>query len=417
MAPTPARSRALTVVLSALLLSLAACATATDESPPAAAGGGAGDNLADRCVDDYEQGVDYFPDKVEFEYADGVSVRYEDHYKVVEVARPDDPDADPLRYVLSQCGTPEPDVTGELAEAQVIEVPATDVASLTTTNLPHFDVLGRVDDLAAVASPSLVSTPAVRRAVAAGAVESAGSGTEPDLESLIALSPDLLLLDGFGDTVLDDVERLVDAGVPTAVNADFNETTLLGRAEWLKYTALFLNAEQEAAEAFADIEGDYREVAAAAADAEEQPSVLFNLPYQGTWYVPGGDSYLAAAVDDAGGEYVFGDDTSTGSLELDVESVLAEAADADVWLQAGSVHGSLDDLLAQDERFAEFEAFQDGRVWASDERTTPGGGNAVYETAYTRADLFLADLVEILHPELSDHELVFFGQVPDEPSS
>jgi iron complex transport system substrate-binding protein len=346
-----------------------------------------------------------------------VSVRYEDNHKVVQVTRPDDADAEPLRYVLSQCGTPEPDLDGELAEAQIIEVPATDVVSLTTTNLPHFDALDRVDDLAAVASPSLVSTPAVRKAVAAGAVESAGSGTQPDLESLIALSPDLLLLDGFGETVLDDVERFVDAGVPAAVNADFNETTLLGRAEWLKYTALFLNAEQEAAEAFADIEGAYRQVAAAAAGAGEQPSVLFNLPYQGTWYVPGGDSYLAAAVDDAGGEYVFDDDASTASLELDVETVLAEAAGADAWLQAGSVHGSLDDLLAQDERFAEFEAFQDGQVWASDELTTPGGGNAVYETAYTRADLFLADLVEILHPELSDHELVFFGQVPDEPSS
>ncbi|MBW3601308.1 MAG: ABC transporter substrate-binding protein [Actinobacteria bacterium] len=414
MAPIPARRRALPLVLCVLLLSLAACATATDGS---ARGGGSGDNLVDRCVDAFEQGVDYFPDKVEFEYADGVSVRYEDHYKVVEVDRPDDPDAEPLRYVLSQCGTPTPDPGGELARAQVIRVPATGVASLTTANLPHFAELDRVEDLAAVASPSFVSTPAVRRAVAAGAVESAGSGTEPDLESLIALEPDLLLLDAFGETVMDDVERLIQGGVPTAVNADFDETTLLGRAEWLKYTALFLNAEQEAAEAFAGIEDDYRRVAAAAAEADERPSVLFNLPYQGTWYVPGGDSYLAAAVHDAGGVYVFGDDTSNGSLELDVETVLAEAAGADVWLQAGSVHGSLDDLLAHDERFAEFEAFQDAQVWASDKRTTRGGGNAVYETAYTRADLFLADLVEILHPRVSDHELVFFGRVGSEPSS
>ncbi|MDP8977492.1 MAG: ABC transporter substrate-binding protein [Actinomycetota bacterium] len=415
MAPLLARTPALPVILSALLLLLAACATATDEAREA--GGDSGDNLVDRCVDDYEPGVDYFPDKVEFEYADGVSVRYEGHYKVVEVDRPDDPDAEPLRYVLSQCGTPEPDPGGELAEAQVIEVPATEVVSLTTTNLPHFALLDRVDDLAAVASPEFVSTPAVRRAVAAGDVESAGSGSEPDLESLFALEPDLLVLDAFGETVMQDVKRLVDGGVPTAVNADFDETTLLGRAEWLKYTALFLNAEREAAEAFSRIEDDYRRVAATAAEADERPSVLFNLPYQGTWYMPGGDSYLSAAVYDAGGEYVFGDDTSTGSLELDVETVLAEAADADVWLQAGSVHGSLDDLLAQDERFAEFEAFQDRQVWASDKRTTPGGGNAVYETAYTRADLFLADLVEILHPESSDHELVFFGRVGGGPSS
>ncbi|MDQ3709671.1 MAG: hypothetical protein M3387_10295, partial [Actinomycetota bacterium] len=73
----------------------------------------------------------------------------------------------------------------------------------------------------------------------------------------------------------------------------------------------------------------------------------------------------------------------------------------------------LDDLLAVDERFDEFAAFRQGQVWAYDRRVTETGGNAVFELAYTRADLFLADLVEILHPDaLSDHELVFFGKVP-----
>jgi hypothetical protein len=36
----------------------------------------------------------------------------------------------------------------------------------------------------------------------------------------------------------------------------------------------------------------------------------------------------------------------------------------------------------------------------------------VFEVAYTRADLFLADLAAILHPdEMGDHDLVFFGRV------
>jgi iron complex transport system substrate-binding protein len=115
---------------------------------------------------------------------------------------------------------------------------------------------------------------------------------------------------------------------------------------------------------------------------------------------------------------VFGDDDSTGALELDIETVLDRAAGADSWLQAGSVHGSLSDLLAQDPRFAEFDAFADGQVWAYDKSTTPEGGNAVFELAYTRADLYLSDLVKILHPDLlGDHELVFFGRVPPAPDA
>jgi iron complex transport system substrate-binding protein len=436
----PARARAL------LLLSVAVLAACADSPPASNAGGqpapdttgpdpteavtsptfaatptGAAAptaNLADGCVESFDPAADYFPEQLTFEHAVGVSVTYESNYKVVEVVPPAAPDTEPLRYVLVQCGTPAPEASGELAAAQVIEVPVADVATLTTTNLPHFDVIDRVDALAAVANPEFVSTPSVREGLDSGTIESAGSGPEPDLELLIALAPDLLLLDAFGDAVLDDVGRFVEGGVPTAVNADFNETTLLGRAEWLKYTALFLNAEAAATAAFDEIAGDYTAVAEQAAGAEERPTVLVNTPFEGTWYVPGGGSYLATAIAEAGGEYVFGDDDSTGALELDIETVLDRAAGADSWLQAGSVHGSLSDLLAQDPRFAEFEAFADGQVWAYDKSTTPEGGNAVFELAYTRADLYLSDLVKILHPDLlGDHELVFFGRVPPAPDA
>jgi len=371
-------------------------------------------NLVDGCVTEAAEGVDYFPDKVEFSQAAGVDVRYTDTYKVVEVRVPGGAQARPVRYVLLQCGAPRPSLEGDLADARVIEVPAQQVISLTTTNLPHFDELGAVDQLVGVGTASFVTTPAVRRRVESGGIDDyAGAEGQPQTEKIIGAGPDLLILDAFGETVTETVERFEAADIPTAVNADFDEQTLLGRAEWLKFTALFLNREAEANTSFDRIAARYREVAEAGQAAGERPTVLFNTPFEGTWFTPGGDSFQASAVADAGGDYVFGDDDSSGSLELDIETVLDEAADADVWLQAGSVNGSLDDLLAVDERFDEFAAFRQGQVWAYDRRVTDSGGNAVFELAYTRADLFLADLVEILHPgALSDHELVFFGKVP-----
>ena len=52
-------------------------------------------------------------------------------------------------------------------------------------------------------------------------------------------------------------------------------------------------------------------------------------------------------------------------------------------------------------------------MWAYDKAMAPGGGNAFFETGYSRADLVLSDLVKIFHPEvLPDHELQYFGQVP-----
>ena len=410
-------------------LLLAACASSSDRSSPSAASeqttaseqATAGEqdaapdgNLVDGCVSEPAEGVDYFPDKVEFSQAAGVKVRYADTYKVVEMRAPGGAQAEPVRYVLLQCGAAPPSLEGDLADARVIEVPTRQVISLTTTNLPHFDELDAVDQLMGVGTASFVTTPAVRRRVKFGGIDDyATAEGQPQIERIIGAAADLLILDAFGETVAETVDRLEAAEVPTVVNADFDEQTLLGRAEWLKFTALFLNREAEANTSFDRIAARYSEVAEAGQAAGERPTVLFNTPFEGTWFTPGGDSFQASAVADAGGSYVFGGDDSSGSLELDIETVLDEGGDADVWLQAGSVNGTLDDLLAVDERFDEFAAFRQGQVWAYDRRTTASGGNAVFELAYTRADLFLADLVEILHPgALSDHELVFFGKVP-----
>jgi iron complex transport system substrate-binding protein len=209
-------------------------------------------DLATGCVDDFEEGVDYFPDKVTFDEATGVSVTYHEHYKVAEVAPPH-VDGAVVRYVLVQCGTPEPEVDSDGA-VYVVEVPAREVITLTTKNLPHFAELGAADRLAGVGTGAYVTTEEVRARIDAGELEDyAYAAGQPDIERIAAADADLLIIDGFGDTVLDDVDRLARTGVPTAINADFDEHTLLGRAEWVKFTALFLNAE---AQATASFEGD-----------------------------------------------------------------------------------------------------------------------------------------------------------------
>jgi iron complex transport system substrate-binding protein len=411
MAAAPLRALAL-----ALLLLATACAGAPDGGDDAAddaaqtdAGTTAAveENLTDGCVESPEEGADYFPDKVGFDEAEGVRVQYEGTYKLLEV---DVPGAEePILYTLVQCGTTDPEVDGAIS----VEVPVRSVVTLTTTNLPHFDLLGAVDRLDGVGTGAFVSTPAVLERVEAGDLpDFADASGRADLEQVVGADPDVLVVDAFGDAVLDDVARFTDAGVTTLVNADFAEQTLLGRAEWLKVTALLLNAEAAANDAFDEITASYEATAEAAAGVDERPRVFVNAPFEGTWFTPGGASFLASAIADAGGEYVFADDDSTGSLSLDIETVLDRAGDADVWLQAGSVDGTIDDLLAQDPRFAEFDAVADGEVWANDAMTTEQGGNAVFELAYTRADLFLADLFAILHPdEGGDHDLVFFGRV------
>jgi len=428
MVPCSSRAALLLAVLGVVLL-LSACTdadeadTADDPDDPAADpdddpdpdddGPDLDANLTDECVEDAEPGDDLFPEQASFEHATTVDLSYEGTYKVLEVTPPGAEEATPL--VLLQCGAPEPELEGELADAPIVEVPVERAVTATTTNLPHFDLLDAVDALAGIGRADFVTTDAVREAAEAGdLVEVAGPDDEPELETVVDAEPDVLVVDGFGPEILDDAERFRDAGVPVALNADFAEQDLLGRAEWIKVTGALLNAEAAATEAFDDIAAEVESLRAEVAEVAEddRPTVLLNEPFEGTWFAPAGDSYQAQAIADAGGDYAFADTDGTESLELDLETVLDEAGDADVWLQAGSVQGTYDDLVGVDERLAELQAFQDEDVWAFDRGMSPGGGLPVFEEAYTRADLYLADLVSILQPEvLPDHERRFYGPV------
>ena len=413
------------VLLSALAL-LAACGTDDAASEEQAQAGTsdeevAGDpdddaaevagNLTDECAPADAEG-DLFVDKVAFDEATGVTVDYHDDHKLVEVTIPDTGEA--LTYALVQCGTDGPEDLDE--GAQVIEVPVATVATMTTANVPHLAALDVVDRLVGVANGGFITTPEVAERVGDGEVPDLAddSGT-PDDELLLGADPGVVFIDAFGPGVADDVARLGDLGIPAVPNADFDESSLLARAEWVKFTSLFFNTEAAAEAEYTEIASSYQAIADLAADADATPRVLTEQPFEGTWYVPGGESLAAVGITDAGGEYVFDHISESGSTGLDIETVLDTAADADVWLAAGSVTGALDDLVAQDERFSAIQAVDEENVWAIDVNLSPGGGYPIYEEAYARADHYLADLVAILHPELMpDHELRYFGQVGSE---
>lgn len=52
---------------------------------------------------------------------------------------------------------------------------------------------------------------------------------------------------------------------------------------------------------------------------------MTGVMYGDVWYVPGGRSYAAKFIEDAGGKYLWSDNPKTGSIELSFESVLEKA--------------------------------------------------------------------------------------------
>ncbi|MFQ3661381.1 MAG: ABC transporter substrate-binding protein [Chloroflexaceae bacterium] len=365
-------------------------------------------NLTEGCVTDYDPTLDYFPEKVTLQDARGWSIEYFNNYKLITVLNPwRDADVQ-FRYVLVQCGTPTPPDVGD---AQVIEVPVRSIITMSTTHLPHLKELDLLDRLVGVDAFQYINTPEVVELIEAGRLKAIGSGPALDVEQAIDLEPDLVMTYGVGNPEFDSHPKLLEAGLKVAMNSEYMELAPLGRAEWIKFTAAFFNREAQATEIYNGIARRYTDMAAKAQAVTDKPTVFSSAPFQGTWYMPGGNSYAARLLADAGAVYLWDDDTSTGSMPLSFEEVLDRAADADIWVNPGSWQ-SLAEGLAADDRFARFRAFQDGQVYNNNKRLNANGGNDYSETGVTNPDLVLADLIAIFHPDLlPGHELFFYQRL------
>jgi len=375
------------------------------------------DNLTDSCVTDYAAEVDYFPDKIEILDASKFTVEYFNNYKVLSVADAFD-GAPGFHYVLVQCGTPAPPPADFPEGSQFIEVPAGDLITLSTTQLPALSQLDLLDNLVGVDSGFYISTPEVVRMIADGAVAEVGFGAEVNIELVLELQPQLVMSYGY-NPASDAHPVLLKAGIFTALDASWRELSPLGRAEWLKFTALFYNLEAQASAIYQDIAAQYDAVKgrAAAVAADDRPNVLINsfLGYADAWFIPGEETYVGRLIRDAGGDLLLAEAGSTTSQGLSFEVAFEVGFDADIWLVETFGIYSGAGLLALDSRFGDFAAFQSGDIWNNNRDENANGGNNYYEAGVTNPHLVLADLVAIFHPDLMPaHEFAFYQRLASE---
>jgi len=365
-------------------------------------------NLTEGCVDVYDPTIDYFPDKVAPTYAVGWTVDYQNHYKVVSLPMPWRNAPEPLRYLLVQCGTPIPDGYPDLP---VIEVPIKRIITMSSTQLPHLGKLNRLDALIGHESFQYVNTPEVRALIDAGKLVEVGSGSAINVEAVIDADPDLIMPYSLGNPEQDAHPHLLDAGLPVVLSAEYMENSPLGRVEWLKFMALFFNEEATANQSFDGTAERYTAMAQIANAVTTKPTAFTSIPRGDSWYVAGGRSYVAQFLADAGAQYLWADDESTGTAPLAVEAVYDQVFTGDYWFNTSS-WVTLDDVLVGDPRLAELAAFKNGHIYNNNARLNENGGNDYWESGLANPDIILADLIKIMHPELLPaHELVYYQQL------
>jgi iron complex transport system substrate-binding protein len=264
-------------------------------------------------------------------YAKGFTITYHKTCKVVTVFDPAHPSGEtPLStFILVPRGTRPP---VHLA-GTVIETPVRRIVLGSISCTPYFSMLGITDRIVGITQGKLVTDPEVAARIRDGHIAEVGVGsgmaTQFNIERLLVLHPDLVLSGWRNNPAWAAHIKVQGTGLPVALTADYMESTPLGRAEWMKFIAVFFDADAEAERLFARIEGRYLAMAAKTRAVRHRPTVISGITYQGSWYIEGGQSYFAHLLKDAGATYLWADDHTVGSAPVNIESVLARGLNAD----------------------------------------------------------------------------------------
>jgi len=280
-----------------------------------------------------------------------------------------------------------------------IHIPVKKVASMSSVYSLMLMGLNEVNSIAAIDNVDYYNNTTIRQKVSEGKIIELSKGPNIEIEKTLALKPDLLLTFGMGDPKTDMDKKLTQAQVPVAISLDHLEETPLARAEWIKFFACFFDKQVLADSLFNVTEKKYNDLKALTKNADHKPSVLTEIKYGDTWYVPSGKSYIANLIADAGGTYFWKDDVKQGSTPLSFETVYSKAKECDVWINLYNLN-SKKELLSYDERYGLFKAFKDSRLYNNNKVQNAKGYSNYWETGIMHPDEVLGDLIFILYPKL-----------------
>ena len=327
-------------------------------------------------------------------HAEFLSIVRHDDYTDVAVTNPWDTTRLLHRYLLVPRNEKLP---AHLPQGTVVRTPLDNSLVYSSVHASALDLLGALDCIGGVCDLAYIKTPALLDRARRGKLVDAGNSMNPDIERVMALSPDAILLSPFENA---GYGRIGKMGIPIIECADYLETSPLGRAEWIKLLGLLYGKEAEADSLFFQIEQNYNALKAQTKTFVPRPMVISELKSGSAWYMPGGKSYMARLFADAGGAYPWSDNSESGSIPLAFETVFDRAGEADIWLIKSFNVGQLSYQALQKEYapYARFKAFREHRIYGCNTAECN-----YYEETPFRPDLLLQELAALFHPDRFPH--------------
>ncbi len=328
-------------------------------------------------------------------YASGFNIIYHKNYKVLKVFNPWQ-GANNVQYEYVLSDNPKK-VPKKYSEFQIIKTPVKRVISLSTTHIAFIDFIDETNSIIGVSNIKYINNKKVNKLYQQNKIVEVGYDQNLNYELIISLKPDLIITYSVDNKSVNYINKLRGFGIPVIINAEYLERKPLAKAEWVKFIAAFYNKSDLADKKFNIIVNEYNQLKKISDTITYRPTVLTGLPWKDTWYVPGGKSFAAQFIYDAGASYVFSSDTSHESLALDIETVFAKARNSDYWINTGTAN-KIDDIIDIDSRLNNFSALKNNMVYNNNAIINKYGGDDYWESGIVNPQIILKDLIHIFHP-------------------
>ena len=340
-------------------------------------------------------------DTLSFRYAENICMIRHKEYTEVKLRNPWDTLKTLHTYLLVDKHQPKPE---GLPEGTVVSIPLEKSLVYSSVHCSLLEELGSLSAIAGVCDLSYIRMEAIQSRCKEGLVTDCGSSMSPDIEKVINLSPDAVLLSPFENS--GGYGRIEKLNIPIIECADYMETSPLGRAEWMRFFGMLVGKQTEADVLFASIEKEYLELKGKVKTTEKRPSVITEMKFGSAWYVPGGKSTVSILLADAGANYLFANNTNSGSVPLSFETVFDKGHNADFWLiKYNQPTDKTYKEIAQDYApYKNFSAWKEKRIFGCNTNKVN-----FYEESPFHPNRLLKDLIKIFHPEvLPDYKNVYY---------
>nr|WP_306562651.1 ABC transporter substrate-binding protein [Bacteroides intestinalis] len=309
-------------------------------------------------------------------------------------------------YVLVDKNQPLPQ---ELPQGTLVRTPLSKAVIYSSVHCSLLKDFGALSSIGGVCDLKYIKLPEIEEGCRNGTIADVGDGMNPNIEKIIDLHPDAILLSPFENS--GGYGRVEKLNVPIIECADYMETSSLGRAEWMRFYGLLFGKKTEADAMFAAVERNYKDLQELVKPISFAPSVMCDLKTSSTWYTPGGNSTIAKLYSDAGANYIFREDTHSGSLPYPFEVIFEKGQQTDFWLirynqPVDKTYGELEKEFAP---YAGFRAFKERNIYGCNTNRVP-----FYEETPFHPDWLLKDLIKIFHPSLSEgYELRYYNKLAE----